>query len=318
MILLSRILVFGVVMHLFKEMSGPYTFLCLNYQEEDLIKYQQEMITFSDQDVFIRSELNQQIKYDVTSLIPIDVYFKNQCQSFDKQKHIMKRLIDSLWIADRYLLDSSRIVLDKSYVFVDVEDIRIKLLYIPLESYNVVLHKSMRELFLSLLFTIDLQVIENDNRVKKMISYLQDVSFDVMVFDAMLSSLKEQKIQKKDWIKSIFRKEKIKTFEHNETVVMVNHENNRILDFENCSIPIDKKSFLIGRSKSLVDFAIPESLTVGRIHAEVVKESDDYYVVDINTKNGTFINGKRLQSQKKYKLNSGDEVRFGNEEAIFR
>jgi len=68
----------------------------------------------------------------------------------------------------------------------------------------------------------------------------------------------------------------------------------------------------------LVDFAIPESLTVGRIHAEVVKESDDYYEVDINTKNGTFINGKRLQSQKKYKLNSGDEVRFGNEEAIFR
>ncbi|MCH4887764.1 FHA domain-containing protein [Acidaminobacter sp. JC074] len=305
-------------MHLFKEMNGPYTILGLTYQEEDLISYQHEMILYSDQSVFIQGKLDGRLKYDVTSLIPIEVYFKNHCKSFEKQKHIMKKLIDSLWTADRYLLDSSKIVLDKTYVFIDVQSICVRLLYIPLHSYNVVLHKSMRELFLSLLFTIDLSIIEGDTRVKKMIAYLQDTSFDVMVFDAMLTSLKQEKKGKKDWIKSLFKKEKEKLVDYSQTVIMPQEEKQRILDFEHGSIPINKASFLIGRSKSLVDYALPEALTIGRVHAELVKESDDYYIVDINTKNGTFVNGERLESQKKYKLNSGDAIKFGKEEAIFK
>lgn len=307
-------------MYLSKEMSGPYTFLCAHCHKDELINYQYQMLNKSDQSVFLPCDYQEKIRYDVTSLMPIDVYFKSQCHTFERQKYIIKTLIESIWVADLYLLETSRIAFDKSYVFVDVKDLSVKLIYLPVASYNMALHASLSELFLSLLFTTEIKRIEADQRIKKMIGYLQRADFDVMIFSSMLDTLKTGEPKKKNhWFSTMFHKDKKVTSKAVcQTVLMPTENTYPVLDFGEKKILVNKSSFLIGRSEALVDYAIPTALSIGRVHAEIVHENNAYYLIDMNTKNGTYINGERLSSQKKYLLTKGDTLQMGYEKMIFK
>ena len=66
----------------------------------------------------------------------------------------------------------------------------------------------------------------------------------------------------------------------------------------------------VGRSSSN-DIVISNDQYVSGTHCEFIQdENGDYWVVDLNSKNGTFVNGVRRSG--KMKLNSNDMVRIGN------
>ena len=54
--------------------------------------------------------------------------------------------------------------------------------------------------------------------------------------------------------------------------------------------------------------------SVSRAHAYIEKRSDGYYLVDKNSSNGTFINGKKVSQQK---LNHNDKVNLGSASLVF-
>lgn len=69
------------------------------------------------------------------------------------------------------------------------------------------------------------------------------------------------------------------------------------------------KVIKVGRSSGN-DIVISDSY-VGRTHCEFIQDdSGNYWVVDLNSKNGTFVNGVRRSG--KTKLSSNDIVRIGN------
>lgn len=82
-------------------------------------------------------------------------------------------------------------------------------------------------------------------------------------------------------------------------------------------ITIDRNPFLIGKLKGHVDYIISNN-SVSRIHCKIIKESNDYYIIDLNSKNGTLLNQERLVSHKKYKLENEMAVTISNCEYIFR
>jgi hypothetical protein len=69
----------------------------------------------------------------------------------------------------------------------------------------------------------------------------------------------------------------------------------------------------IGRSSD-ADVRIEDRYASG-IHARVYSRGANYYVEDMNSTNGTFLNGGRLNREAK--LNDLDEVRIGNTEFRF-
>lgn len=77
------------------------------------------------------------------------------------------------------------------------------------------------------------------------------------------------------------------------------------------NIYIDKDIFLIGRMPDAVDYII-NSNAIGRVHARIEKIEDDYYITDLNSKNGSYINGSRLIGNEKYKLSNGNEIKLAN------
>jgi len=58
--------------------------------------------------------------------------------------------------------------------------------------------------------------------------------------------------------------------------------------------------------------------TLSRRHARIVQKGADYFLhEEIGTRNGTFVNGERVQTGTDVQLASGDRVRFGMIETIF-
>ncbi len=68
----------------------------------------------------------------------------------------------------------------------------------------------------------------------------------------------------------------------------------------------DKESVKIGRNEDC-DVTI-DNLGVSRYHSEILQKDGFFILRDLKSNNGTFVNGKRIES---YNLNDGDEISIG-------
>lgn len=60
-----------------------------------------------------------------------------------------------------------------------------------------------------------------------------------------------------------------------------------------------------------------EDASVSRIHARFFSETDDLWLMDLNSRNGTMINDKKLAPNEAVRVECGDEIRFGRERFQF-
>lgn len=73
-------------------------------------------------------------------------------------------------------------------------------------------------------------------------------------------------------------------------------------------IPIATK-LTIGRDKS--NSIVLDDVLVSRFHAVIQKIKNAYFVMDLNSRNGTEVNGERVPSDKYIRINPEDVLRFG-------
>lgn len=83
-------------------------------------------------------------------------------------------------------------------------------------------------------------------------------------------------------------------------------------------ISISKPVFHIGKEKSYADYCIADNSAISRSHADIVQEQGQYYIVDNNSLNHTFVSGVQLRSQERTLLQNGDKILLANEEFEFR
>ena len=86
----------------------------------------------------------------------------------------------------------------------------------------------------------------------------------------------------------------------------------------NTSVSLDKPVFRIGKEPSFVDYCISDNTAISRSHANIIRRGDDYYIVDTNSTNHTFVNGNMINSNEEIRLEQGYKIRFANEEFEFR
>lgn len=89
---------------------------------------------------------------------------------------------------------------------------------------------------------------------------------------------------------------------------------------EDCSregkIIINKFPFRVGKMEGVTDYRIFNN-NVSRKHADIIKDQGKFYVVDLDSTNGTYLNGRRTQPGVKELLKDGSIIRFANEEFKF-
>ncbi|MCD8225626.1 MAG: FHA domain-containing protein [Clostridiales bacterium] len=83
----------------------------------------------------------------------------------------------------------------------------------------------------------------------------------------------------------------------------------RAMDYGEEDIPIPYYPFVIGKQENLVDYCLKHE-TVSRLHLRIDRREEDYYVEDLNSTNGTMLQGRLLENNETAKLHSGDELRI--------
>lgn len=78
---------------------------------------------------------------------------------------------------------------------------------------------------------------------------------------------------------------------------------------------ITGESFLIGKKRDVVDGYVNHP-TISRIHARIERREQEYYLVDLNSTNGTYLNQRLLEMNETVPLKVGDSVRFADVEYI--
>lgn len=74
---------------------------------------------------------------------------------------------------------------------------------------------------------------------------------------------------------------------------------------------------IIGKDKESADILI-EHKSISRIHARLEKVDLEFYLEDLNSTNGTYINEILLEYRDRIKLNKNDKIIFGTVEYIFQ
>lgn len=83
-------------------------------------------------------------------------------------------------------------------------------------------------------------------------------------------------------------------------------------------VTIEGPVFKIGKEHNYVDYFIADNSAISRSHANIVVKGNDYFIVDTNSKNHTYVNGRMIQSNVETPLTHGSMVKLANEEFEFK
>ena len=86
-------------------------------------------------------------------------------------------------------------------------------------------------------------------------------------------------------------------------------------------LDMSKVCVVVGRvdktGKMSADFNFDMSLTyIGRRHARFEKVGEDFFMIDLESKNHTYLNGEELLPNRRYPIHKGDRITFTKKYAI--
>ena len=115
-----------------------------------------------------------------------------------------------------------------------------------------------------------------------------------------VSSVKEEKLEESE------RTILLSAIQQQEEVVLICDSSGEI-------IPITKFPFYIGSTSDYVDYVLKKE-GVSRIHCCISKKGEAYYLADLNSTNGTYLNKKEVMPGKDELLSANDEIRIASVE----
>lgn len=82
-------------------------------------------------------------------------------------------------------------------------------------------------------------------------------------------------------------------------------------------IPITKDIFYVGKAKD-VDYQILDDPMIEDKPAYIIRHGEDYFLVDMNSPMGTYMNGTMIPVEKEVLINDGARIKFGEYDYIFK
>lgn len=79
---------------------------------------------------------------------------------------------------------------------------------------------------------------------------------------------------------------------------------------------LNEDTFIVGKDTEKANGHMKAD-TVSRLHAKIIRKDNAYYIEDLNSTNGTYVNGKELYYREPIKLEKMDRIHFATEEYLF-
>ncbi len=83
-------------------------------------------------------------------------------------------------------------------------------------------------------------------------------------------------------------------------------------------IVINKEDFIIGKKFDSVDGLIQFNKAISRIHCKIIFSGKKYFITDLSSSNGTYVNGARIEPNRQVGIAPGDKIRLANSDFIIK
>ena len=225
------------------------------------------------------------------------------------------------------------------HIFVDQATLKVKLVYLPISQHEY----QDDETFENALRTRLIQVISRIPRLSssvKTTQFLADLRNGMLSIEEVYSrigkkgldssfpwtggkeidglylGLGRKKMDEKKEIRKEIKKEILKGFRDPEPL-MPGPQRLATMSLVALDAPtrmelkITKPEFVIGRRETN-DGVIGYNNMVGRTHCKIIREGERYSICDLQSVNGTYVNGVRLQPNTSIEIKNGDTIRLAN------
>lgn len=225
---------------------------------------------------------------------------------------ILSELIQAVIdVKENGFLNCAKVVISADKIFVDAED-KVHLLYIPVMGTAVDDAEITASLKQSILTMVNECPVGQSGAFENLRKELEAVETSLerlrqaaVVNHSVESRMMNQLLHKKN--KTLEKFSSMLQREEQPAMLLKYAGNDKNLEF--C---IDTKEYVLGKNKDAVDGVIDFNNAVSRIHCKVSFKNKRYYVTDLKSANGTFLNGKRLLENKPEAVKSGDILRLAN------
>lgn len=216
-------------------------------------------------------------------------------------KTVLRNLIsDILMIQGNGFLKCQNIDISPEKIFVDRNTLEVYLIYLPIKTVESEYDRSTFEndLRMRLIKLLNSTTMLNGPDIKKILFELSNGSTSL---EKMYRLLQQDYTEMAD-------SGMVSLHEAKREGITMESVDGRIV-FE-----IHKREFVIGKSSENVDGKISGNPAVSRVHCKVFEREGTYYLVDLKSSNGTYIDGRRLNAQEETVIHTGSRVRIANEE----
>lgn len=242
--------------------------------------------------------------YDVTDMIDLCSYIEQEGMTEDFFYRLFQSLAECLRNMQEYYLSIDHILGDFEYIYWNPKENKIQLYCIPIENPQITkisLAEFCRNLS-AVFHGISPKEIPFYNELQQFLMHRQFVTPKALL---EIVNDWEQKL-------SIPEKHKSLRFKHDKKEKVFSGKMYLEHMKKKERIYLQKDSMILGRNSEYADYVI-QNPTIGRIHLLILRIEGKAYVIDMKSKNGTFLNGKQMDAMMYYEIKKGDILKLGKE-----
>ena len=213
-------------------------------------------------------------------------------------------------IKNNGFLDCENLDLSFDKVFVNQNTLEISLIYLPVNNADKDLASFENEFRTEIIKLITSVPAFTGEKMARICGYLSNGTLSLnQVYKSICSEIKGRSTS----FESDFDREK-DTGNSNKHVIFKQPS----LHFYSLNAPvdinfnIDVPEFIIGKNPAQVNGVISFNKAISRVHCKISYQNNSYFITDLGSANGTYVNKSRLAAQHPQKIKSGDTIRLAN------
>lgn len=276
------------------------------------------------------------LTYNLSGLLTLREFLQFNVISERMLKKMLGSIFENLEIASKLYFNRNLIKMTADTVMVNPADWRIYFIYVPIQPFET--EGNLKDILKCIVTYATFNPREDTDYIQRYIEILNDgVNFSEFAIKEFVNSLSGRSHNPSiTYLEEQFEPDSEPDSnavgrEYSEEIYNPLNENHTAKTGGTVSIycdywlcresdgsktRIDSPVFHIGKVSGFSDMFV-DNRAVSRRHADIIREGDEFYIVDLDSTNGTYLNGVRLESGVKTRLTLGCKLTFANDDFVF-
>lgn len=215
-------------------------------------------------------------------------------------------------IKNNGFLDCQDIDLSFDKIFIDQNTLEVNVIYLPVNSTSIDISSFETELRTEIIKLVSTIPAFANEKMTRVCGYLSNGTYSLnQLYGSICSEIKGGSVTpNKDSVVNQGSSQKV--FKQ------------PILYFSSINTPVDvhfeinSNEYVIGKNSAKVNGVISFNKAISRIHCKINYQNNTYFITDLGSANGTFVNKIRLTANQPYQIKNGDSIRLANSDFVVK